>query len=50
EVAKAAWDAVHGERLHTTVGKTAKRLNFAKRWMPGSVRKQQRASAGILGK
>ena len=50
EVAQAVWDAVHGDGLHYLVGKTAKRLNFAKRWMPGSVRKQQRASAGILGK
>lgn len=50
EVAQVVWDAVHGDGLHYLVGKTAKRLNFAKRWMPGSVRKQQRASAGILGK
>lgn len=38
-VAEAAWEAVHGERLHTTVGKTAKRLAFAARWMPGRLRK-----------
>ncbi|MBA3879848.1 MAG: short-chain dehydrogenase [Sphingobium sp.] len=39
EVAQAAWDAVHGERLHTPVGKTARRLMFAARWMPGGLRK-----------
>lgn len=50
EVAQAVWDAVHGEELHYLVGKTARKLNFAKRWMPGRVRKQQRQSAGILGK
>ena len=50
EVAKAAWDAVHGDKLHTTVGKTAKSLAFGTRWMPGKVRKQTRASARPLGK
>ena len=50
EVAKAAWDAVHGDKLHTTVGKTAKQLAFGARWMPGKVRKQTRASARPLGK
>lgn len=39
EVAQAAWDAVHGDRLHIPVGKTARRLMFAARWMPGSLRK-----------
>ncbi|MHA7819185.1 MAG: SDR family oxidoreductase [Erythrobacter sp.] len=50
EVAEAVWDAVHGDDLHYLVGKTARKLNFAKRWMPGRVRKQQREAAGILGK
>ncbi|MBX7496647.1 SDR family oxidoreductase [Qipengyuania sp. 6B39] len=50
EVAKAAWDAVHGEKLHTTVGKTAKQMAFASRWMPGRVRKQTRESTRPLGK
>jgi len=49
EVAKTVWDAVHGDRLHYLVGKTAKQLNFAKRWMPGRVRKQQRAASSLLG-
>lgn len=50
EVAQAVWDAVHGDKLEYFVGKTAKRLKFAKRWMPGSIRKQLRGGAGILGK
>lgn len=41
-VALAAWDAVHGERLHTYVGKTAHRMAFAARWMPGKLRKMMR--------
>ncbi len=45
DVAQAAWDAVHGERLHTPVGKTAKRMLFAARWMPGGLRKQMRAGS-----
>jgi len=49
EVAKTVWEAVHGDGLHYLVGKTAKRLNFAKRWLPGRVRKQQRDAAGLLG-
>ncbi|WP_370189570.1 SDR family oxidoreductase [Qipengyuania sp.] len=49
EVAAAAWAAVHGERLHTVVGKTAKRIAFGARWMPGRVRKQTRESFRPLG-
>lgn len=41
-VAQAAWDAVHGERLHNYVGKTARRMAFAARWMPGKLRKMMR--------
>ena len=48
-VAQAAWDAVHGERLHTLVGKTAKSLAFGARWLPGKVRKQARGMARPLG-
>ena len=50
DVAQAAWDAVHGERLHTTVGKTAKRLAFASRWLPGRLRKEMRSSERPMGK
>jgi len=49
DVAETVWQAVHGDEVHYLVGKTAKRINFAKRWMPGRVRKQQRDSAGLLG-
>ena len=41
-VADAAWAAVHGARLHTPVGKTARRLMFSARWMPGAVRRAMR--------
>ncbi len=50
EVAAAIWNAVHGDKLHYLVGKTARQLNFAKRWMPGKVRKQGRSSATLLGR
>lgn len=52
EVAQAVWNAVHGDELHYLVGKTARSLAFAKRWMPGKVRKQQRAAGrqGLLGR
>lgn len=42
-VAQAAWDAVHGERLHVPVGKTAKSLAFMARWAPGMLRKRVKA-------
>jgi NAD(P)-dependent dehydrogenase (short-subunit alcohol dehydrogenase family) len=38
DVAQAAWQAVHGTRLHTLVGPTARRLAFAARWLPGALR------------
>lgn len=50
DVAEAAWAAVHGDKLHTLVGKTARRIAFASRWMPGSLRKQMRSSNRPLGK
>jgi NAD(P)-dependent dehydrogenase (short-subunit alcohol dehydrogenase family) len=39
-IGPAAWEAVHGNKLHTTVNKTAKQLAFAARWFPGRLRKQ----------
>lgn len=48
-VAEAAWAAVHGKKLHTLVGKTAGRLAFAARWMPGALRKQVGSQSGPLG-
>lgn len=47
EVGEAAWQAVHGDKLHTTVGKTAKRVAFASRWMPGKMRKEARKRAAL---
>ena len=49
-VADAAWAAVHGDRLHHVVGKTARRMNFARRWMPGTVRKQARTLSRPMGR
>lgn len=48
-VAEAAWNAVHGTALHNRVGKTAHRLAFASRWMPGRLRKMTRQSGKPLG-
>lgn len=42
EVAQAAWDAVHGDRLHWPVGRTARKLAFMTRWAPGLLRKKMR--------
>ena len=42
EVAAAAWTAVHGEAVHIYVGKTAHRMAFAARWLPGKLRKMAR--------
>jgi len=41
-VAEAAWAAVHGDAVHTYVGKTARRMAFAASWMPGALRKRMR--------
>ncbi len=49
EVADAAWNAVHGTALHNRVGKTAHRLAFAARWMPGRLRKMTRSQLKPLG-
>lgn len=41
-VADAAWDAVHGTHLHTAIGKSAKQMRFAVKWMPGLLRSRAR--------
>lgn len=46
-VAQTAWDAVHGPRLHNYVGKTAFRLAFVARWLPGRMRKRMRGGLGL---
>ena len=48
-VAQAAWDAVHGNRLHTLIGKTAREIGFAARWLPGKLRKRAQRMARTLG-
>ncbi|MFN4241465.1 MAG: SDR family oxidoreductase [Erythrobacter cryptus] len=48
-VAEAVWEAVHGDKLDYFVGATAKRMAFAKRWMPARLRKQLRNSVRPLG-
>jgi NAD(P)-dependent dehydrogenase (short-subunit alcohol dehydrogenase family) len=42
EVAEAAWAAVHGDKVHSYVGKTAFRMAFGARWLPGKMRKMMR--------
>lgn len=42
QVAQAAWDAVHGGKIHTTVGKTAAQLKLAAIFAPGYIRKRAR--------
>lgn len=42
DVPLVVWDAVHGDKLTYTVGKTAGRLLKLKRWLPGRVRKEVR--------
>ena len=49
EVALAAWRAVHGRPVHTYVGRTARRLAFAARWMPGNLRKRMQRGLGSEG-
>jgi NAD(P)-dependent dehydrogenase (short-subunit alcohol dehydrogenase family) len=41
-VAQAAWDAVHGTRLHTHVGRTAHIMAAAARLMPSLLRRRMR--------
>lgn len=50
DVAQVVWDAVHGDRLHWIVGKTARQISFAARWMPGRVRARSRGMARPLGR
>ncbi len=40
QVAQAVWDAAHGKRVHTLVGKTARRLKRATTWAPWLLPKQ----------
>jgi NAD(P)-dependent dehydrogenase (short-subunit alcohol dehydrogenase family) len=47
-IGPAAWNAVHGKKVHTPVNKMAKQLTFAARWMPGRLRKQLTNLTGSL--
>ncbi|WP_422060176.1 SDR family oxidoreductase [Sphingopyxis sp.] len=46
-VGEAAWDAVHGKKVHVTVGKMAKRLSRLARFFPGSIAKQSKKIDGL---
>jgi NAD(P)-dependent dehydrogenase (short-subunit alcohol dehydrogenase family) len=48
-IGPAAWAAIHGERVHTTVNKTARELAFFARWFPARLRKQLGLMDGIVG-
>lgn len=41
-VARAAWDALHGARVHVPVGATARQLVFTSRWAPSLLRRRLR--------
>lgn len=45
DVAEAAWQAVHGDRLHHVLGKTARRLRFMAKWAPGALRRRAHKEA-----
>lgn len=49
DVAVAAWHAVHGNRVHTPVGKMARRLGLIARLAPGWLAKQSKKAGGKLG-
>lgn len=38
-IGPAAWEAIHGTNVHTTVNKMAKQLAFSARWFPNRLRK-----------
>lgn len=50
EVAQSAWNAVHGNKIHHLVGKTAKKMSFAAKWMPGKLRARSRKLEAALDK
>lgn len=47
DVARAAWEAVHGTRIHVPVGKMARRLARLARWFPGLVARQSKKIDGL---
>src|SRR5690606_3506520 len=47
DVARAAWEAVHGNAVHMPVGKMAKRLSRIARWFPGLIVRQSKKIDGL---
>lgn len=47
-IGPAAWDAIHGNKVHTTVNKTARELAFFARWFPNRLRKQLGLMNGVV--
>ncbi len=47
DVARAAWEAVHGTRVHVPVGKMARRLARLARWFPGLIARQSKKVDGL---
>jgi NAD(P)-dependent dehydrogenase (short-subunit alcohol dehydrogenase family) len=47
-IGPAAWDAIHGDKVHTTVNKTARNLAFLARWFPNRLRKQLGLMEGVV--
>ncbi len=45
QVAEAIWSGIERDKVHVVIGKTARRLAFASRWMPATLRKQMRRAA-----
>jgi NAD(P)-dependent dehydrogenase (short-subunit alcohol dehydrogenase family) len=45
QVAEEIWNGIERDKVHVIIGKTARRLAFASRWMPGALRKQMRRGA-----
>ncbi len=48
DVADVVWSIVHGDDLHYTVGKFAKKMRRLHRWLPGTFRKQMRSQGLIV--
>ena len=47
EAADVIWKSIQSKDVHHIVGKAGKQLRFAARFMPGSIRKQLKATLGV---
>ena len=45
EVAREAWNAVHGDKVHILVGKTARKMGFIAKWFPSKLRQRAKTLA-----